>query len=247
MTQRLFITGDLAKDAAIACTHAQNNYLRNVLRLGAGAEILLFNGRDGEWRARIERITRKICVLVAAEQTRMQEAPGDLHYLFAPLKKARLDYMVQKAVEMGASRLCPVLTRFTAARRVKLERMEANAVEAAEQCNLLGIPEIDAPVRFDDVIGNWPQERALVFCDESAPCANPAEALADLRGRPLAVIIGPEGGFSEAERGSLRAAPFVTAISLGPRIMRADTAAVAALALVQAMAGDWSSYKNKSI
>ncbi len=246
MIQRLFTRNDLARNAAIACTDAQNNYLRNVLRLGAGAEILLFNGRDGEWRARIERITRKICVLVVTGQTRTQEPPGDLHYLFAPLKKARLDYMAQKAVEMGASRLRPVLTRFTTTRRVKLERMEANAVEAAEQCNLLSIPEIDAPGRFEDIIDAWPQERVLVFCDETAPAANPAGALANLRGRPLAVIIGPEGGFSEPERGRLRAAPFVTPISLGPRILRADTAAVAALALVQAMAGDWSSHHDNS-
>ncbi len=247
MTQRLFLQNRLGPGESLACPAAQNNYLRNVLRLSKGADILLFNGIDGEWRAVIEKIDRKACILLPREQTRPQDEPADLHYLFAPLKKARLDYMVQKATEMGASRLRPVLTRFTMARRVKAERMRANAIEAAEQCNLLNLPQIDALQGFDEMMDGWDKTRALVFCDETAPSADPTQPLKSLRGRPLAVIIGPEGGFSADERERLRSAPFVTSISLGPRILRADTAAVAALALVQAMAGDWSSHQDKTI
>ena len=246
MTQRLFVDTRLGQGAEVVCSAAQNNYLRNVLRLGRGDEVLLFNGKDGEWRARIERIDRKGCSLAAQDQTRTQTPPGDLHYLFAPLKKARLDYMVQKATEMGVSRLRPVLTRFTMARRIREERMRANAIEAAEQCHLLSIPQIDALTGFEETLENWEPERALIFCDESAPSGSPVEALMALRGQPLGVIIGPEGGFSPPERERLRDMSCVTPISLGPRIMRADTAAVAALALVQAVAGDWRSHQNKS-
>jgi 16S rRNA (uracil1498-N3)-methyltransferase len=170
---------------------------------------------------------------------RAQTAGPDIHYLFAPLKHARLDYMVQKATEMGASKLQPVLTRRTVAARVNGERLRANAIEAAEQCGILNVPEVAAPERLEALLHNWDERRALVFCDEAAEVANPLAALNRLEGRPLAVLVGPEGGFEASEQAGLRAKPFTVPISLGPRIMRADTAAVAALALINAAIGDW--------
>ena len=173
------------------------------------------------------------------EVTRPQTPPGDLHYLFAPLKHARLDYMVQKATELGASVLHPVLTHHTNVTRLNLDRMRANAIEAAEQCNLLAVPEVLPSSSLDRVLSGWNHERRLIFCDEAAEDASPLEVLGKLENGPLALLIGPEGGFSAAEREHLIGLPFVTAISLGPRIMRADTAATAALSLVQAVLGDW--------
>ncbi len=238
--QRLYFQNGLFSGQSLAGTPAQNNYLRNVLRLGIDDELLVFNGIDGEWRARIECIERKSCLLKVQEQTRTQPPGADLHYLFAPLKKARLDYMVQKATEMGAGILQPVITEFTVARRINMERMRANAIEAAEQCNILQIPQIMEAVRLDDALKERRDERKLVFCDEAAPSLNPLDILKSLRGQPLAVLIGPEGGFSPSERKKLLAGENIIAISLGPRIMRADTAAVAAMALIQAAAGDWN-------
>jgi len=238
-SQRLYVRADLHLGAEIEAEHGQANYLLNVLRLQAGDTILLFNGRDGEWRARIAPAGRKGCALAVEEQSRPQTAAPDLHYLFAPLKHARLDYMVQKAVEMGASRLRPVLTRRTQASRVNLERMRANAIEAAEQCGILALPEIEAPAKLADVLAAWNPARRLIFCDEAAPVQNPAEALAAIAPGPAALLVGPEGGFSPDERDALLDRTYVTALSLGPRILRADTAAVAALALVQAFIGDW--------
>ncbi len=237
--QRLHVEADLAAESQIDCTPAQANYLRNVLRLAAGARILLFNGRDGEWLAELVEAGRRACRLRPLEQTRPQEAGPDIRYLFAPLKRARLDYMVQKAVEMGAARLSPVLTRRTQVGRVNLERMRANAIEAAEQCGILTIPEIDAPVSLETALGEWDAGRALVFCDEGAPVADPLAALCHLSPGPVALLIGPEGGFCEEERLMLMDQAFVTPISLGPRVLRADTAAIAALALVNATLGDW--------
>ena len=236
---RLFVAAPLAEGALIACTPEQANYLGNVLRLGAGAEILVFNGREGEWRARIAEVGKRRCTLMCIGRTRPQIDGPDLHYIFAPLKHARLDYMVQKATELGVARLQPVLTRRTVASRVNLERMGANAIEAAEQCGVLRVPRVGEPVKLEALLAHWPQERSLIFCDESAEVASPIAALSDIGTGPLAVIIGPEGGFDESERKLLRAQPYATAISLGPRIMRADTAAVAALALVNATLGDW--------
>ena len=239
-TQRLFVDAPLGAGARIEVDAGQANYLLNVLRLRADAPLLLFNGRDGEWRARIAEAGKRRCMLEAVEKTREQTRLPDLHYLFAPLKHARLDYMVQKAVEMGAVALRPVLTRHTLATRVNLERMRANAVEAAEQCGVLALAEIRAPVRLDAALAEW-DGRRLIFCDEEAEC-DPLAALGRLASDAsggLALLIGPEGGFAEDERARLKALPFVTAISLGPRILRADTAAVAALALVQAALGDW--------
>jgi 16S rRNA (uracil1498-N3)-methyltransferase len=238
-SQRLFVGADLRVGTEIEAEGGQANYLLNVLRLKEGDVILLFNGRDGEWRARIAKAGRKGCRLVAEEQVRPQTAAPDLHYLFAPLKQARLDYLVQKAVEMGAGRLSPVLTQYTQVRRVNLERMQANAIEAAEQCGILALPEIDPPSTLPNVLSGWDPSRRLIFCDEGAPLGNPVEALTRLQPGPVAVLIGPEGGFSPRERDELLRQPYVITLSLGPRILRADTAAVAALALVQAFIGDW--------
>ncbi len=238
-TPRIYVESDLSAGGRAAADAAQANYLLNVLRLKDGDAILLFNGRDGEFFARVAEAKRKSCVLAVEEKLREQTPFPDLHYLFAPLKHARLDYMVQKAVEMGAGRLSPVLTEFTQVSRVNLQRMQANVIEAAEQCGVLAIPKVDPPRKLTDVLAGWDATRPLVFCDEAAPPANPAEVLKDLARGPAALLIGPEGGFSERERGGLLARPHVTALSLGPRILRADTAAVAALALIQSFIGDW--------
>lgn len=239
--QRLFVDAELRAGTPVRCSDEQANYLRNVLRLGAGADILIFNGADGEWRARLMLEGKRGCGLEPLEQVRPQEAGPDIHYLFAPLKRARLDYMVQKATELGVARLQPVLTRHTVAERVNLQRMRSNAIEAAEQCGILRIPEIAEPERLDRTLTSWDRSRPLIVCDERAPIANPIEALSRVPPGPVAVLIGPEGGFAAEEREQLVAEPFTVQISLGPRIMRADTAAIAALALVNAVLGDWRS------
>jgi 16S rRNA (uracil1498-N3)-methyltransferase len=236
---RVYLAADLAAGVAIPCTREQTNYLRNVLRLGTGDLVLVFNGRDGEWQAQLSADGRRDASLVPMRQTRPQQAATDLHYLFAPLKHARLDYMVQKATEMGAARLAPVLTERTVPNRVNLDRMRANAIEAAEQCGILTIPEVAEPRRLEAVLSDWDAGRTLIFCDESAASKDPIAALASAAARPVAVLIGPEGGFADSERDMLLAKSFVVPLSLGPRIMRADTAAVAALALVNAVLGDW--------
>lgn len=240
-SQRLFVDAPLGQGAQIPCTPEQARYLRGVLRLGDGDEILIFNGRDGEWRARLLAEGKRGASLESISLVRAQANGPDLHYLFAPLKRARLDYMVQKATEMGVARLVPVLTQHTVAERVNLERMRANAIEAAEQCGILTVPEISEPVKLAGLLQSWEASRALIFCDEGAEQTSPIAALSALSPGPLAVLIGPEGGFSPDERRMIRARPQVTALSLGPRIMRADTAAVAALALVNAALGDWRS------
>ncbi len=238
-SQRLFVTPALSAGAQIACTPEQASYLRTVMRLADGDEILVFNGRDGEWRARLATTGKRGATLEATEQVRAQAGGPDLHYVFAPLKRSRLDYMVQKATEMGVSRLVPVLTRHTIAERVNLARMQANVIEAAEQCGVLRVPEVVEPVKLAALLTNWAAGRRLVFCDEEADVQSPLAALAAIAPGPLAVLIGPEGGFSPDERAMIRAKPEAIALSLGPRIMRADTAAVAALALVNAALGDW--------
>jgi 16S rRNA (uracil1498-N3)-methyltransferase len=245
-TPRLYVADPLGDGARLGLAAAPAKYLRNVLRLAAGAAVLVFNGRDGEWRARLAEGGRRSLTLVLEERTRAQTVPPDLHYLFAPLKHARLDYMVQKAVEMGAGRLAPVLTRHTQVARVNLDRMRANAIEAAEQCGILTLPEIAAPIPLERLIAAHDPARLLVFCDEDAPVKDPVAALSAARAGaaqgptpPLAVLIGPEGGFAEDERAALLALPNVVRLALGPRILRADTAAVAALALTGALLGDW--------
>jgi 16S rRNA (uracil1498-N3)-methyltransferase len=239
-TPRLCVSQDLATGAEVKLDPRETNYLVNVLRLGAGAPVLLFNGRDGEFSASLAASSRKAATLVVGAQTRPQEAPPDVDYLFAPLKHARLDYMAQKAVEMGARRLRPVITRHTQVARVNLERLRLNAIEACEQCGVIWTPEI-APVEpLSEALRRWPAERLLVFCDEEAEMTSPLDALAKARAESgVGLMIGPEGGFDDDERAAILAAPRVVRLGLGPRTLRADTAAVAALALIQATLGDW--------
>lgn len=237
-TPRLFIDAPLAEGQELHLSRDQVNYLVNVLRLKRGDGILLFNGREGEWQAELTAVGKKPHAVRIGQRTRSQSAAGDLHLLFAPLKHARLDYLVQKAVEMGVSRLQPVLTRHTQVARVNLDRMRANGIEAAQQCGVLAVPDVAEPVDLPTAVAD--AGRLLVFCDEDAEVKDPLAALqAAAHGLPLAVLIGPEGGFAEEERALLLARSSVVRLSLGPRILRADTAAVAALALVQAVLGDW--------
>lgn len=237
---RLHSEADLAVGAVVDLAREQANYLLNVLRLKTGDGILVFNGRDGEWLCTIRAEGRKQASLEAVRQTRPQPPAPDLTYLFAPLKHARLDYMAQKAVEMGAGVLQPVLTRFTQVSRLNLDRLAANAVEAAEQCGILSLPQIRPELPLAAAIAALEPERLLVFCDEALEPESPLAALAAQPRGPLAVLIGPEGGFDESERALIARRERTLRLSLGPRILRADTAAVAALALVQAALGDWS-------
>lgn len=237
---RLFVKSPLHVGAEILLDPQQAHYLANVLRVKPSDHVLVFNGTDGEWCARAVAIGKKKKGALAAEhQTRPQEEAPDLHYLFAPIKRARLDYMAQKATELGAGVLQPVITRRTITERVKTERLEANAVEAAEQCGILRVPEVRQPQKLERLLEEWDDGRLLIFADEAAPTASPLEALAAQSPRPLAVLIGPEGGFEAEERALLLRQPHVVPVSLGPRVMRADTAAVACLALVNAVLGDW--------
>ena len=236
---RLFVDAALAAGQTVALERNQSNYLGNVLRLSAGATILAFNGRDGEWQASISGHKRPDSLNITL-QTRPQDRLSDIAYVFAPLKHARLDYMVQKAVEMGVSRLQPVLTRFTQVSRVNGERMRANVIEAAEQCGILSLAEVVEPMALDRYLTQREPKRLLVFCDEAAEVADPLRALRREASNGIDVLIGPEGGFAEEERAILLRQPQILRLSLGPRILRADTAGVAALALVQAVLGDWT-------
>jgi 16S rRNA (uracil1498-N3)-methyltransferase len=238
-TPRLHVAGPLGEKLICELDRDQSHYLTHVLRMGEGDKLLVFDGQSGEFLAEIAAAGKKTARLQLVRMTRPQTSPGMVDYLFAPLKHARLDYMVQKAVEMGAGRLQPVRTSRTQTSRINLDRMRANAIEAAEQCGVLTIPEIADEVRFDRLLASWDPERPIIFCDERAETKNPMEALSRTKPGPLAVLIGPEGGFSDEERETLLRIPSVIRLSLGPRILRADTAAVAALALVQATLGDW--------
>jgi 16S rRNA (uracil1498-N3)-methyltransferase len=243
-TPRLYVDAPLAAGAKVGLEASQVNYLRNVLRRKAGGAVLVFNGRHGEWQGTLAYSGKRSVLLVIEEFIRGQTPAFDLHYLFAPLKHARLDYMVQKAVELGASRLQPVLTRHVQVARVNLDRMRSNAIEAAEQCGILTLPDIAPPVRLDRWIAERDPARLLVFCDEDADVKDPVAALSAAHppegvAVPLAVLIGPEGGFADDERAAIVRSPNVVRLALGPRILRADTAAVAALALVNAVLGDW--------
>jgi len=238
---RLFIDASLSAGATVELERNQSNYLGNVLRLNTGDTVLVFNGRDGEWQASIMGRKRPDSLTIQS-RTRPQDRLPDVAYVFAPLKHARLDYMVQKAVEMGASRLQPVLTRFTQVSRVNSERMRANAIEAAEQCGILSLAAIAEPMPLERYLDQRESHRLLVFCDEAADVADPLHALHGERERAggIDILIGPEGGFAEEERAILLRQPRTLRLSLGPRVLRADTAAVAALALVQAALGDWT-------
>ena len=239
---RLYVDASLATDATIALDRSQSNYLGNVLRLDAGDPVLVFNGRDGEWQAAIAAGKRADKLLVL-KQMRAQDRLSDITYAFAPLKHARLDYMVQKAIEMGAAKLQPVVTRHTQTSRVNTERMRANVIEAAEQCGILSIAEVGEPLNLQKFLDQRDSKRLLIFCDEAAEVVDPIAALAGAREASaggIDVIIGPEGGFAEEERVLMLKQPSILRLALGPRIMRADTAAVAALALVQATLGDFA-------
>jgi 16S rRNA (uracil1498-N3)-methyltransferase len=240
---RLYVDAALYEGASVALDASQAHYLGGVLRLKTGDRVLAFNGRDGEWQAMLAAAGKRRLALTIGTCRRPQTGALDLHYLFAPLKHARLDYMAQKAVEMGASRLQPVLTRHAQVASVNLERVRANAIEAAEQCGILTVPEIRAPVSLQQMIAELEPARVLVFCDEEAEVKDPIAALAQARSagraRPLAVLVGPEAGFAPEERAALLQLPNMVRLALGPRLLRADTAAVAALALVGAVLGDW--------
>ena len=237
--QRLFLPHPMQANGEVEPDPQQTHYLINVLRMQPGTQLLVFNGVDGEWLASLAEVTRKKVRLSLMTQVRPQPAPSDLVYCFAPLKQGRLDYMVQKAVEMGAGVLQPVLTQHTQMSNIGIDRIRANVIEAAEQCGILAIPEVREVVKLDRLIWEWEPGRRLIFCDEGAETNNPVPALQGIAEQKLGLLIGPEGGFSEEERQQLRALPYVTPIPLGPRILRADTAAVAAMAVIQATIGDW--------
>lgn len=240
-SQRLYLDVDLVQGSTIECTREQANYLVNVLRLGSESNLLIFNGRDGEWLARLELLGRKKCTLTPIEKVREQTEASDLTYCFAPLKQARLDYMIQKAVEMGVGTFQPVLTQYTQVRSVNEKRMMANAIEAAEQCGLINLPTVAEPKKLSELSKILDEETLIVFCDEAKAgergldCALPSEI------SRVALLIGPEGGFSDEERELISTLPNVRYLGLGPRILRADTAAVAALAIIQSRLGDWYS------
>lgn len=237
-TPRLYLEQSLAAQSVVTLPEEAAHYLRNVLRLQPGDAVRLFNGRDGEWLGYVTEASKKRVDVRCERAEAAVTLPPDVDYLFAPLKHARLDYMVQKATELGARRLVPVITQRTIVERVKLDRMRANAVEAAEQCNLVFVPEVMEPKPLAKVLDAWEPGRTLVFCDESGAGRNPLEALRQVK-TPAAVLVGPEGGFTPEEQQLLARQAYVAPISLGPRIMRADTAAIAALTLLQALAGDW--------
>jgi len=238
---RLFVEAPLAAGAKLAPSEAQAHYLLHVMRSRVGDHVLLFNGVDGEWRARIAEVARRSCTLICETQSEVQSDVPDLWLAFAPIKKIPAGYLAQKATELGVKLLQPVITSRTVARRVNLERMRANAIEAAEQSGRLSVPEIREPIALDALLRSWPSGRRLLFCDEggdSCPIANALEHVG--KQTPWGILTGPEGGFDPRERAAIRQCSFVLPVTLGPRIMRADTAALAALAVWQAICGDWS-------
>ena len=237
---RLYVEAALGEDARVVPDEAQAHYMLNVMRAKADDNVRLFNGRDGEWLASIADVSKRSCTLVCRKPLAPQSHVPDIWLVFAPIKKTPADYVVQKATELGVRALQPVFTRRTIVSRVNLERMGANAVEASEQSGRLTVPDIREAVTLEKLLAHWPKERRLFFCDEAGDAQSAAEAFAGARGTPCAVLSGPEGGFDPAEREAIRRRPFVTALTLGQRILRADTAALAALSVWQALAGDWS-------
>ncbi|MDF1686325.1 MAG: 16S rRNA (uracil1498-N3)-methyltransferase [Parvibaculaceae bacterium] len=241
---RLFVNAPLEPDATYEPDKNQSHYLIHVMRLKLGESVLLFNGVAGEWRAQVSQLGKRGLTLSVVEQTRPHQSLPDIWLLFAPIKRARLDYMVQKAAEMGAGKVMPVMTRRTMVSRVNEDRLRANLVEAAEQCGLVSVPSLEPALKLDAVLDRWAEMapgRRLIFCDETAQSGAALESLQALKsgGEPLAVLIGPEGGFDPGERARLLKRDDTVVLSLGPRIMRADTAAVAALSVVQLVLGDW--------
>lgn len=234
---RLFVDQPLGSGQAVALNPDQAHYLFGVMRLGLGAAVLLFNGQHGEWRATVTQAGKRAGVLTCDIQTRPQQMPPDLWLLFAPIKKARTDFIVEKAVELGAARIMPVQTQHTNADRIRQDRLQAHALEAAEQCEGTFVPPVDDLQALDKVLASWPSNRRLLWCNEHLTGA--ATVLSGQERGPWAILIGPEGGFSEREQERLSAMPQVVQASLGPRILRADTAAVAAITLWQAALGDW--------
>lgn len=240
---RLFVDQNLPGSGSIALSQEDSHYITTVMRMKVGGKVLLFNGRNGEWKSSIEDVHKRRAVLSIEEQTKPQGQEPDLWLVFAPIKKTRIDFMAQKATEMGVSRLVPVFTKHTNVDRVKTERLVANAKEAAEQCERMMVPKVDEPQKLDQVLANWPEGRQLMFCDEDLSGTTAIEKLSALKKvgpEPWAILIGPEGGFFEDEREKLNGLSFAHKVSLGPRILRADTAAIAALALWQSALGDWA-------
>ncbi|HSR55718.1 MAG TPA: 16S rRNA (uracil(1498)-N(3))-methyltransferase [Alphaproteobacteria bacterium] len=240
---RLYVADGLAEGLSVGLKATQAHYLRHVLRLKAGDAIALFNGRDGEWTGTIAGFGKGWASVDIGSRRRPQVPEPDLWLLFAPIKHARIDYLAQKATELGVARLQPVMTERTNVSRVNTERLAANAVEAAQQTGRLTVPEVAGPERLENILADWPEQRRLMFCDESGTGPPVAEALAKAAPaahQPWSVLIGPEGGFSAGELDALAKLPFVMPVSLGPRLLRADTAAVAALACWQAALGDWA-------
>lgn len=242
---RIFVESDLAPGLRVQAAAGQAHYLMSVMRLKPGETVAVFNGRDGEFAARIAESRHRVCALEVMESRRPQRTESDLWLCFAPVKRARLDYLVEKATELGVSELRPVMTERTAVSRVNLERLHANAIEAAEQSQRLSVPVLHAPVALGKLLAAWGAERRLIVCDETGQSPPIAAALGDLASAPRAVLIGPEGGFADSELDQLRRLPFVCAVGLGPRVLRADTAALAALAVVQAVIGDWSAARSR--
>jgi len=235
---RLHVTGDLGKGVAVSLNEGQAHYLLHVLRARGGNRVLLFNGRDGEWQAEITQVSKRGVTATCLKQAQPQAGTPDIWLAFAPVKKTPSDYLVQKAAELGVSVLQPVFTRRTIVSRINQERMVANAIEAAEQSGRLSVPEIREATSLDKLLASWPKGRRLFFCDEGGEAGPLAEAAHGVSG-PAAILTGPEGGFDPSEREMLRVLPFVTPVTLGPRILRADTAALAALAIWQSVGGDW--------
>jgi len=240
---RLYVDAPLNKGGTVDLPKEKAHFLKNVLRMEPGGHVAFFNGRDGEWLGRIESLSKSNARLALEEQTRPQSPMPDVWMVFAPIKRARIDFVAEKITELGVAQIRPVITRRTVMTRVNTGRLEANALEASEQCERLDVPEVFEPQSLDSLLDQWPDGRRLLWCDEGASGGPIARELARLedeaRGDPWAILIGPEGGFDETERNRLMDLPYAHAVTLGPRLLRADTAAAAALSIWQAWMGDW--------